>query len=141
MLGDGELQEGQIWEGAMAAGHYGLDNLCALIDYNKMQSDDLNENVMTLEPLRQKWEAFNWNVVEVDGHDLPPVLEALGEARQARGRPTVIIAHTIKGQGVSYMAGVPSWHGSVKMREEEFAVAMSDLGVRPEDHDRYRFDG
>jgi transketolase len=129
MLGDGELQEGEVWEGAMCAGHYKLDNLCGIVDYNKMQSDDVNENIMGLEPLRAKWEAFRWHVVEIDGHDLDQIEGALTEARRTKGRPTMIIAHTIKGKGVSFMEGSPLWHGSVKLREEEVQQALRDLGV------------
>src|SRR5712671_928471 len=111
MLGDGELQEGQIWEGAMAAGHYQLANLCAIVDYNKMQSDDLNERVMRLEPLDAKWRAFNWHVRAIDGHDFEAIAAAFAEARATHDTPTLILAHTIKGKGVGYMEGVPAWHG------------------------------
>lgn len=133
MLGDGELQEGQVWEGAMCAAHYKLDNLCAVIDYNKMQSDDLNENIMGLEPLRQKWEAFSWHVIEIDGHDFSQIDSAFEKARAEKGKPTVIIAHTIKGKGVSFMEGVPTWHGSVALRPEELQLALRDLDTPEED--------
>jgi transketolase len=129
MLGDGELQEGQIWEGAMAAGHYQLANLCAIVDYNKLQSDDLNERVMRLEPLGAKWRAFNWHVRAIDGHDFDQIADAFAEARAARDKPTVVLAHTIKGKGVGYMEGVPAWHGSVKLKPEEIQRALADLGV------------
>lgn len=132
MLGDGELQEGEVWEGAMCAGHYKLDNLCGIIDYNKMQSDDLNENIMGLEPLRAKWEAFRWHVIEIDGHDFEEMSAAFAEARRMKGKPSMIIAHTIKGKGVSFMEGSPLWHGSVKLRDEELVQALRDLGT-PED--------
>src|SRR6185295_6038431 len=135
MLGDGELQEGQIWEGAMAAGHYQLANLCAIVDYNKMQSDDLNERIMRLEPLADKWRAFNWHVREIDGHALDDIADAFAAARRTGGKPTVIIAHTIKGKGVSYMEGVPAWHGSLKLKPEETRQALADLGV-PADRQR-----
>jgi transketolase len=141
MLGDGELQEGQIWEGAMAAGHYRLSNLCAIVDYNKMQSDDVNERVMRLEPLEAKWRAFNWNVAAIDGHDFDAIASAFSEARQRRSAPTAIIAHTIKGKGVGYMEGVPAWHGSVKLKPEETRRALVDLGVAPERHAEYAFHG
>ena len=133
MLGDGELQEGEVWEGAMCAGHYRLDNLCAILDYNKMQSDDLNANIMGVEPVRAKWEAFNWHVIEIDGHDLGQIINAFDDARATRQTPTMIIAHTIKGKGVSCMEGSPLWHGSVKLRPEELTRALGDLGVSPED--------
>ena len=137
MLGDGELQEGEVWEGAMCAAHYKLDNLCAIVDYNKLQSDDYNENIMGLEPLRAKWEAFNWNVLEIDGHNFEQIEQAFVTAKASKDRPTVIIAHTIKGKGVSFMEGVPAWHGSVKLRPEEFEQALRDLGTPEEDIPAY----
>jgi transketolase len=141
MLGDGELQEGQIWESAMAAGHYHLANLCAIVDYNKMQSDDLNERIMRLEPLDAKWRAFNWHVRAIDGHDFGQIADAFAEARAARDKPTVVIAHTIKGKGVGYMEGVPSWHGSVKMKPAEIQRALADLGVPSQRQREYAFHG
>lgn len=129
MLGDGELQEGEVWEGAMCAGHYKLDNLCAIVDHNKLQSDDSNENIMGVEPLRAKWEAFRWHVVEIDGHDFQQINAAFNEAKQPRAKPTVIIANTLKGRGVSFMEASPLWHGSVKLRDEELVTALSELGV------------
>jgi len=140
MLGDGELQEGEVWEGAMCAGHYKLDNLCGIVDYNKMQSDDLNENIMKLEPLRGKWEAFNWHVIEIDGHDFKQMDTAFAEARKTKGKPTMIIAHTIKGKGVSFMEGSPLWHGSVKLRKDELVQALRDLAT-PEDQIKKYLDG
>lgn len=137
ILGDGELQEGEIWEGAMCAAHHKLYNLCAIIDYNKLQSDDSNENIMGLEPLRAKWEAFNWNVLEIDGHDFDQIEQALARSKEIEDRPTVIIAHTIKGRGVSFMEGVPAWHGSVRLRPEELEEALRDLGVPEEDIPAY----
>jgi len=139
MLGDGELQEGEVWEAAMAAGHYHLGNLCAIVDYNKMQSDDLNARIMGLEPLDAKWRAFNWNVQTIDGHDFGAIAAAFANARATAGRPTVIIANTIKGKGVSYMEGVPSWHGSVKLKPEEIRQALADLGVPAERQPEYAF--
>jgi transketolase len=141
MLGDGELQEGQIWEGAMAAGHYHLGNLCAIVDYNKMQSDDLNERIMRLEPLDAKWRAFNWHVRTIDGHNFDDIAGAFAAARAARDKPTVIIANTIKGKGVSYMEGVPSWHGSVKLTAEQIRQALADLGVPEPRQAEYAFHG
>ena len=139
MLGDGELQEGEVWEAAMAAGHYQLGNLCAIVDYNKMQSDDLNENTMRLEPLDAKWRAFNWNVQVIDGHNFAEIAAAFANARATTGKPTVIIANTIKGKGVSYMEGVPSWHGSVKLKPEEIRQALADLGVPTDRQPEYAF--
>jgi transketolase len=141
MLGDGELQEGEIWEGAMAAGHYRLGNLCAIVDYNKMQSDDLNEAVMRLEPLEAKWRAFNWHVRAIDGHDFRQIAAAFADARATPDRPTMIVAHTIKGKGVSYMEGVPSWHGSVRLEPDEIRQALADLGVPAARHAEYAFHG
>ena len=129
ILGDGELQEGEIWEGAMCAAHYKLDNLCAIVDYNKLQSDDYNKNVMGIEPLREKWEAFSWQVLEADGHNFEQIEKALVTAKKTKNCPTIIIAHTIKGKGVSFMEGVPAWHGSVKLLPEELAQALRELGI------------
>jgi transketolase len=137
VLGDGELQEGEVWEGAMCASHHKLDNLCAIVDYNKLQSDDLNANIMGLEPLRSKWEAFNWHVLEIDGHDFEQIEQAFATAKEIKDKPTVIIAHTIKGNGISFMAGVPAWHGSVKLRPEELEQALDDLGVHPMEISKY----
>ena len=128
MLGDGELQEGEVWEGAMFAGHHQLDNLCAIIDYNKMQSDDLNENIIRLEPLADKWESFNWNVIEIDGHNFDEIEDAFKKAKSEKNMPTIIIANTIKGKGISYMEESPSWHGSLKLSEEDLAQALLELG-------------
>src|SRR5207248_1272919 len=123
---------GEIWEGAMSAAHYHLSNLVAIVDYNKMQSDDLNARIMGLEPLDAKWRAFNWHVRAIDGHNGDEIRSAFAEARAIGDRPTVIVAHTTKGKGVSYMEGVPAWHGSVKLKPEEIRRALSDLGVPPE---------
>lgn len=128
MLGDGELQEGEVWEGAMFSAHHRLDRLCAIIDYNKMQSDDLNANIMGLEPLADKWRAFGWHVIEINGHEFPEMEEAFDGALATKGKPTVIMAHTIKGKGVSYMEGQPTWHGSVKLTDDNLKDALSDLG-------------
>lgn len=137
MLGDGEMQEGEVWEGAMCAGHYKLDNLCAVVDYNKLQSDDSNENIMGVAPLRAKWEAFRWHVIEIDGHDFNEIDAAFTEAKQNGGKPTMIIANTFKGRGVSFMEASPLWHGSVKLRDEELAVALRELGVSEHHIGRY----
>jgi transketolase len=123
----------------MAAGHYRLGNLCAIVDYNKMQSDDLNERIMGLEPLDAKWRAFNWHVITIDGHDFDAIDAAFAEARATPDRPTVMIANTIKGKGVSYMEGVPSWHGSVKLTAEQIEQALADLGVANDRQPEYAF--
>jgi len=137
MLGDGELQEGEVWEGVMFAGHHQLDNLCAIIDYNKMQSDDLNENIIGLEPLADKWQSFNWNVIEIDGHNFDEMETAFNEVRNTKNKPTVIIAHTIKGKGVSYMEGSPAWHGSLKLSNEDLSQALLELGATKEEIEEY----
>ena len=137
MLGDGELQEGEVWEGAMFCGHYKLDNICAIIDYNKMQSDDLNENIIELEPLAEKWQSFNWHVIEIDGHESDEIDKAFSEAKDKKDKPTVVIAHTIKGKGVTYMEGSPLWHGSLKLSEEDLTQALLELGATEEDIDGY----
>lgn len=137
MLGDGELQEGEIWEGAMCASHYKLGNLCAVIDYNKLQSDDLNENIMGLEPLDKKWQSFNWNVIEIDGHDFNQIEFAFNSIKSTSDKPSVIIAHTIKGKGVSFMEDIPAWHGSVKLSSDELEKALRDLETPKEDISKY----
>lgn len=133
MLGDGECQEGEVWEGAMCAAHHRLGNLCAIVDFNKLQSDDRNANIMGLEPFAAKWRAFGWHAMEVDGHDAATILAALAEAAATQGMPSVIIAHTVKGKGVSYMEDVPAWHGSVKMKPEETRDALLQLGATHSD--------
>jgi transketolase len=109
LLGDGEVQEGQVWEAAMAAAHYGLDNLCMIVDRNGLQHDGPVDEVMEIEPLAQKWRAFGWSVREIDGHDCAAVVAAL-EERPAVGRPTALIARTVKGKGVAFMENQVHWH-------------------------------
>jgi transketolase len=133
LLGDGELQEGEVWEAAMCAAHYGLDNLCVIVDYNKLQSDAPNHEIMRLEPLAAKWRAFEWAVAEIDGHDVKAILSAFRRAGTCQGRPTVIIANTTKGKGVPYMEGVPQWHGSVKLTREQTEEALTALGATRND--------
>jgi transketolase len=128
LLGDGEMQEGSVWETAMCAAHHKLDNLCAIIDYNKMQSDALNEDICGLHPLADKWRAFGWTVFEVDGHNVSELLATLHLAAATHGRPSVIIANTVKGKGVPYMEGSPAWHGSVKLSREQAETALAALG-------------
>jgi transketolase len=118
LCGDGEIEEGQIWEAAMAGAKYGLDNLCAFVDYNKGQIDGLVKDVMPLEPLEDKWRAFGWHVRRIDGHDFAQILDGLAAARRTKGRPTVFIADTIKGKGVSFMEGLVKWHGVAPTRAE-----------------------
>ncbi len=118
MIGDGESQEGQIWEAAMAAGKFGLDNLTVILDNNNGQIDGYVEDVMPISPIDAKWRAFNWNVVSIDGHDMEQILQALDEARAMKGRPTLIWAKTVKGKGVSFMENDVSWHGKAPTREQ-----------------------
>ena len=129
LLGDGELQEGEVWEAAMCASHHQLDNLCVLIDYNKLQSDNRNDAIMRLEPLAAKWRAFDWAIAEIDGHDIKQILSTLRRAGATHKRPTVIIAHTTKGKGVNYMENVPAWHGSVKLTRQQAEDALLSLGA------------
>jgi len=130
MLGDGELQEGEVWEAAMCAAHHKLDNLCIVIDYNKLQSDDFNSNICGLEPLGAKWRAFDWAVAEIDGHDIKQILQTFYRAGGTTGRPQVIIAHTVKGKGVPYMENIPQWHGSVKLTRDQAETALKSLGAQ-----------
>jgi transketolase len=129
LLGDGELQEGEIWEAAMAAAHHKLDNFCALIDYNKLQSDNFNDAIIRLEPLAAKWRAFGWDVAEIDGHNIGEILVRLHKASLTRDKPFVIIAHTVKGKGVPYMENMPAWHGSVKLSRSQAEEALIVLGA------------
>ena len=137
VLGDGEMQEGEVWEAAMCAAHHKLDNLCAIIDYNKMQSDDRNDAIMRLEPLAAKFRAFDWAVAEIDGHDIPEILGALRRASSTHGRPSLLIAHTVKGKGVPYMENIPTWHGSVKLTQQQAEEALAALGATREQITEY----
>jgi len=137
LLGDGELQEGQVWEAAMCAAHHKLDNLCAIIDYNKLQSDASNEVIMRLEPLADKWRAFGWTVFEIDGHNIPEILSTLHLAASTFDRPSVLIAHTVKGKGVPYMENIASWHGSVTLSREQACDALLALGAQHQEITEY----
>ena len=127
LMGDGEQQEGQVWEAAMSASKYRLDNLTAIIDRNGIQQDGLTEQIMPLEPLASKWRAFNWNVIEVDGYDFPQLLDGFELATSTRNRPTVIIAHTVKGKGISFMEWSPHYHGTAPTKDNLPSV-LSELG-------------
>lgn len=118
LLGDGEIQEGNIWEAAMAAAHYHCDNLTAILDYNRYQIDGKVDEIMNLEPLVEKWLAFGWHTLEIDGHDIRQILEAYDTVRGIKGKPQIIIAHTIKGKGVSFMENVVDFHGRAPTKEE-----------------------
>jgi transketolase len=127
LLGDGEIQEGQVWEAAMAASHYEIDNLCAILDFNKLQIDGCVLEVMSIEPVADKWRSFGWEVMEADGHDFSQILPALDRAEEVKGRPSLIIAHTIKGKGVSFMENQAKYHG-VAPTPDELERALIELG-------------
>jgi transketolase len=128
VMGDGEQQEGQIWEASMFAAHHRLDNLCAVIDYNRKQIDGDVEDVMGIKPLADKWRSFNWHVIECEGHDMRQILESFAAARAHAGRPSVILAHTVMGQGISYMADDYRWHGKPP-KPEQAEQALKELGT------------
>ncbi|MHB8157306.1 MAG: transketolase [Desulfocucumaceae bacterium] len=126
LLGDGENQEGQVWEAAMAAAHYKLDNLTAFVDHNRLQIDGPIEEVMSPEPVADKWKAFGWDVQVIDGHDMLQILQALEKASTVRGKPQMIVAETVKGKGVSFMENGVGWHG-VAPKQEEMEKALAEL--------------
>ena len=126
LLGDGEIQEGQVWEAAMLAGHHKLDNLVVIVDNNGLQIDGAIDEVCSPYPIDKKFEAFNFHVINVDAHDFDDLRRAFKEARETKGMPTAIIAHSLKGKGVSFMEGQASWHGTAP-NDEQYAVAMADL--------------
>jgi transketolase len=127
LIGDGESQEGQIWEAAMTAAHYRLDNLCAIIDNNGLQIDGRCSDVMGIEPIVQKWEAFGWYVIDIDGHNMGSIVDAFDEAESVKGRPTMVVARTIKGKGVCFFEGKVEYHG-VAPTHEELESALKELG-------------
>jgi transketolase len=129
LLGDGEIQEGQIWEAAMTASHYALDNLTAILDRNRLQIDGHTKEVMSVEPVAAKWKAFGWHTTEVDGHSMPAILNALKSCGEAKGRPSMIIAHTTKGKGVSIFENQVKFHG-VTPTTEEYQQAVKELQSR-----------
>jgi len=126
LLGDGELQEGQIWEAAMTAAHYKLDNLCALVDNNGLQIDGPVEKVMGVEPITDKWRAFGWEVIDIDGHDMAKIVGALDKAETVKGRPTMIVCRTVKGKGSRVFEGKVEFHGTTPSKEE-LEIAMKEL--------------
>lgn len=127
LIGDGELQEGMVWEASMAAAHYRLDNFCAIVDWNGLQIDGKNDDVMRVAPIADKFDAFGFHTVEIDGHDFSEIFDALDEARNTKERPTVIVAHTVKGKGVSFMENQASWHGKAP-DEMQARQAVRELG-------------
>jgi transketolase len=126
LLGDGECDEGQVWEAAMASANFKVDNLVAIVDNNGLQIDGWNRDVMNLEPFPAKWQAFGWKVIEVDGHSIPQLIQAFKQAKKIKGQPTVIIAHTIKGKGVSFMENNVDFHG-VAPNDIEVKLALEEL--------------
>jgi transketolase len=127
LVGDGEIQEGQIWEAAMTAGQHKLDNLVVILDANKVQENDLVEKIKNEEPTCAKWRDFGFHCIEIDGHDFEQIMKALDEADTVKERPTFIKANTIKGKGVSFMEGSPKWHGKAP-NKEQFETALKELG-------------
>jgi transketolase len=134
IVGDGEIQEGQVWEAAMSAPKLGqpehpLDNLTVLLDYNKIQLDDFVAKILDIEPVVGKWQSFGWPVVEIDGHSMAQIEKALEQAEATKGRPTLIVAHTVKGKGVSFMENNPEWHGKAPKPAEAVAAIREILGI------------
>jgi transketolase len=126
MMGDGEIQEGQIWEAAMAGAFHKMDNVVAIIDYNGIQLDGFVKNIMEVAPLADKWRAFGWHTIEINGHDFPAIQQALQEAEATKGKPTCIVAHTVKGKGVSFMENNPKFHGTAPT-PDEVKLALQEL--------------
>ena len=127
LIGDGESNEGQIWEAAMAAPKFKLHNLVAILDRNRIQQDGFTEDIMPLDPTRDKWSAFNWNVIEISGHNVEQIIDALNKASEAKDSPTIIIANTIKGNGIKHMTNNPQWHGKAPPREHT-PLLLEELG-------------
>ena len=126
ICGDGEIEEGQIWEAAMTASHYKLDNLCVIVDNNGLQIDGEVKDVMSIYPIDEKFKSFGFEAINIDGHNIEEIIEALEKAKTIKGKPTVIVAKTIKGKGVSFMENNVAWHGKAP-NEEEYKIALSDL--------------
>lgn len=131
LAGDGEMQEGQMWEALMAAAHYKMDNLVFIIDYNKLSSGHPTNEVINMEPLEDRMKAFNYHVINIDGHNMEQILSAIEEAKTVKEMPTLIIANTVKGKGVSFMENVPKWHSS-GLTDDEYEIAMRDLNAEEE---------
>ena len=128
MIGDGEMQEGQIWEGLMFAAQHKLKNFVAILDYNKLQSDNFNKNIINIEPLKQKIISFNWNVIEINGHSFREIDKAINR-KFKNEKPIFIISHSVKGKGVSFMENKPLWHGSLKMNAQQITSSLIELGA------------
>jgi transketolase len=129
LFGDGEIQEGQVWEAAMAASAYRLDTVTVIVDWNKIQLSDHIQKAMPIDPLPDKWRAFGWEVRECDGHDVASILGSFEDLQRVKGRPGVLLAHTVKGKGVSFMENVPAWHAKAP-NEQEYLQAKTELAVR-----------
>lgn len=128
ILGDGDMQEGATWEAIIAAGHHKVDNLCAILDYNKIQQGGRIEDIMNFSPVAEKISSFHWAVDEIDGHDCEQINVALKKARMQKGCPSFIIAHTIKGKGVSFMENQAKWHGTIALSDDEYKKALDEVG-------------
>ena len=126
ILGDGECQEGQIWEAAMVAPHFGLNNVTVVVDKNRLQLTDFVENAVSIDPLGDKWKAFNWHVIEIDGHNVAELLAAFAEAKETADKPVAIIAHTTKGKGISFMENEVSWHSRAPS-DAEYDQALKEI--------------
>lgn len=126
LMGDGETNEGQVWEAAMTSAHYKLDNVCAIIDFNKLQIDGFCCDIKDMGPYVHKWVDFGWNAIEVDGHDVEVLMNAFDKAAETKGKPTIIIAHTVKGKGVSFVENKAEWHG-IAPKKEEYERAVKEL--------------
>jgi transketolase len=145
LLGDGETNEGQVWEAAMTAPKFKLDNLVAILDRNKIQQDGFTEDIMPLDPVRDKWVAFNWNVIEINGHKVEQIMDALNKASEIKDKPTIIIANTVKGNGIKHMANNPQWHGKaphnmhipllIEELEGEYMIAPSIIAGEKENYE------
>jgi len=126
MMGDGETEEGQVWEAAMTSAFHKLDNIIAIIDKNRIQNDDFVKNTVNIDPIEDRWRAFGWYVIRIDGHDFKQILDAFDKAEKVKGKPTVIIADTIKGKGVSFMENNPKFHGMAP-NKKEMKIALKEL--------------
>jgi len=136
LMGDGEIQEGNVWESAMACSHFKVDNLCAIVDYNHFQIDGKVEEIMNLQPLPERWSSFGWHVICCDGHNIEKLLDAFREASSVKGKPTVIIAETIKGKGVSFMENVVDFHGRAPTLEEK-EQALKELEEKEREEESF----
>jgi transketolase len=131
LIGDGEMDEGQIWEAALFAAHHKLDNLTGIVDVNRIQNDTFVKDILVTEPIVDKWRAFGWHVLDIDGHDVRAIARALDEATETKGRPTMVVCRTVKGKGVSFMENNPEFHGKAPSKDQ-LAQALAELEARPQ---------